>query len=115
MDDVGDADATFDHVATVVVAHADATVDRTVDDPRLEQGGIEPVARMGEVGLGGRRPQPGVDSDEQQAKVVPYEIGHRGVPVRLEFSSAEPHLLNGTGLRHSTVGERSLAGMQTEV
>ena len=87
--------------ATVGLGHADTAVDRLVDDPRLEQRRIEPVARMGEVGLGGGRPQPGVDTDEQQPQTRTDQVRHGRADERFEFGSGKPHLSDGRGLRHS--------------
>ena len=57
----------------------------------MPQRRIEAVAGMGEVGRRGRRPQPGVDADEQQLQSRSDEVGHRGVAKRLQLGSRETH------------------------
>src|SRR5215213_5551063 len=52
-DQVGDADATFPKVPAVVVGHAARRVDVTGQDAGPADGGVEPVAGPGEVGLHG--------------------------------------------------------------
>ena len=54
-DDVGDADAAGPEVVAVRVGHARGRVDRPLDDPGLEQRGVEAVPGLREVGLGRRR------------------------------------------------------------
>ena len=82
-DEVGDADAPLDEVAPVVVGHPRPAVDDPIDHPAAQQRRVEAVAGVGEVGGRGRRPQPGVDADEQQAQAGPDQIRHgrrRGTP-----------------------------------
>ena len=69
-------------------------VDVAIDDPGPQQRRVEPVAGVGEVGLGGGGPQPGVDADEQQPEAGPDQVGDRGVAVRLELGPGESHQLN---------------------
>ena len=64
--DVGDADAARGQVVAVRVRHPGGRVDRSLDDPGLEQRRVEAVDRVREVRLGGGGPEPGVDADEEQ-------------------------------------------------
>ena len=98
-DEVGDADATPDEVPAVCVAHPDASVDHPVDDAGESERRIETVARMGEVGRRGGRPQPRVDADEQQSKTGPDEVGHRRAAERLQLGPGETHGGAGYGRR----------------
>ena len=111
--DVGDTDAPLDHVAAVGVGHAGPPVDRPLDDARLQQRRIEAVSRVGEVGLCGCRPEPGVDPDEQQTQAGPDQVGNDRVAERLEFCPRKPHVDDARRLRHCTDGERSLAAVRS--
>ena len=104
--EVGDPDAPPDQVPAVRVGHAGTTVDHPVDHPGAQQGRVEPVARVGEVGRRGGGPQPGVDADEQQPQAGPDEVGDRGVTERLELGPAEAHAGRGYGV----AGTANVAG-----
>ena len=100
MHDVRDPDATIDHVRTIIGGHADTTIDPSLDDPGFEQRRVEAITRVGEVGLRGGSPEPGVDADEQQPEAGAHEVRHRCVDERFEFSSGKPHVSDGRRLRH---------------
>ena len=54
---VRDTDATLDQIGTVLLRHRLAAIKITIDDAGQPQRRIETIARVREVGLGGRRPQ----------------------------------------------------------
>ncbi len=78
-------------MGAIVVGETRRTIDVTIDHARQPQRRVEPVARMGEVRLRRRRPQPRIDADEQQAQPRSDEIGHGGVSERLELLAGETH------------------------
>ena len=87
----------LDEVAPVVVGEPGAAVDVAVDDPGPPQRRVEAVARVGEVGRRRRRPQPGVDPDEQQPQSGADEVRDRRVAERLQLGPREPHGPTGYG------------------
>ena len=75
----------------VVVGHADAAIDVPVDHAGPPQRRVEAVAGVGEVRRRRRRPQAGVDADEEQPQARADEVGHRCVAERLQLGPGEPH------------------------
>ena len=65
--------------------------DVAIDDPGQPQRRIEPVARVGEVRLGGGRPESGVDAHEQEPKTGPDQIGDGRVLEAAELGLGETH------------------------
>ncbi len=95
MHDIGDADPTVDQVLPVGIGHAGAPVDLVADHTRRPKRRVEAVAGVREVGLGGSRPQTGVDADEQQLQSGTDEVGHGRVGERLQLGPCETHQQEG--------------------
>lgn len=83
IDQVGYPDARVLKITPLLVTHPGVGINRPVNETGSTQRRIESVGRMTEMGLGSRRPETGVDADEQQLALVTDQVRNGRAAKRL--------------------------------